>query len=56
MLRATILTAALALVEERPSRDITKPPALLKRLAEAVRARKGHLVEVAAPRRGELRA
>jgi DNA polymerase III delta subunit len=47
--------SALALVEERPSRDITKPPALLKRLAEAVKARKGHIVEVAAPRRGELR-
>jgi DNA polymerase III delta subunit len=47
--------SALALVEERPSRDITKPPALLKRLAESVKARKGHIVEVAAPRRGELR-
>ena len=29
--------SALALVEERPSRDITKPPALLKRLADAVK-------------------
>jgi DNA polymerase III delta subunit len=47
--------SALAFVEERPSRDITKPPALLKRLAEAVKARKGRIVEVAAPRRGELR-
>jgi DNA polymerase-3 subunit delta len=47
--------AALALVEERPSRDITKPPALLKRLADAVRARGGRVEEHAAPRRGELR-
>jgi DNA polymerase III delta subunit len=47
--------AALALVEERPSRDITKPPALLKRLAEAVRARGGRVEEHGAPRRGELR-
>jgi DNA polymerase III delta subunit len=48
--------SALALVEERPSRDITKPPALLKRLAEAVRERGGRIEEHAAPRRGELRA
>jgi DNA polymerase-3 subunit delta len=47
--------SALALVEERPSRDITKPPALLKRLAEAVKARGGRIEEHAAPRRGELR-
>ena len=47
--------AALALVEERPSRDVTKPPALLKRLAEAVKARGGRIVEHGAPRRGELR-
>ncbi len=46
---------ALALLEERPSRDITKPPALLKRLAEAVTARGGRVEEHAAPRRGELR-
>lgn len=46
---------ALALVEERPSRDYTKPPALLKRLADAVRARGGTVEEHAAPRRGELR-
>ena len=45
----------LALLEERPSRDITKPPALLKRLAEAVKARGGRVSEHAAPRRGELR-
>ncbi len=45
----------LALLEERPSRDITKPPALLKRLAEAVTARGGRVAEHAAPRRGELR-
>jgi DNA polymerase III delta subunit len=47
--------AALALLEERPSRDITKPPALLKRLADAVKARGGRTEERAAPRRGELR-
>ena len=47
--------AALALVEERPSRDVTKPPALLKRLAEAVKARGGRVEEHAAPRRGDLR-
>jgi DNA polymerase III delta subunit len=48
--------AALALVEERPSRDYTKPPALLKRLADSVRARGGTVSELAAPRRGDLRA
>jgi DNA polymerase III delta subunit len=48
--------SALALVEERPSRDITKPPALLKRLAEAVKERGGRVEEHGAPRRGELRA
>jgi DNA polymerase III delta subunit len=47
--------SALVLLEERPSRDITKPPALLKRLVEAVTARGGRVVERAAPRRGELR-
>jgi DNA polymerase III delta subunit len=47
--------SVLALVEERPSRDITKPPALLKRLAEAVRERGGRVEEHGAPRRGELR-
>jgi len=47
--------AALALVEERPSRDITKPPAMLKRLADAVKARGGRVEEHGAPRRGELR-
>jgi DNA polymerase III delta subunit len=48
--------SALALIEERPSRDYTKPPALLKRLADAVRARGGRVEEHAAPRRGDLRA
>lgn len=48
--------SALALVEQRPSRDITKPPALLKRLAEAVKERGGRIEEHGAPRRGELRA
>jgi DNA polymerase III delta subunit len=47
--------SALGLVEERPSRDIGKPPALLKRLAEAVRARGGRVEEHPAPRRGDLR-
>jgi DNA polymerase III delta subunit len=48
--------SALTLVEERPSRDLTKPPALLKRLAEAVKARGGRIEERNAPRRGDLRA
>lgn len=47
--------SALALVEERPSRDVTKPPALLKRLADAAKARGGRIEEHPAPRRGELR-
>lgn len=46
---------ALALVEERSSRDAGKPPALLTKLAEAVRARGGRVVELPAPRKGELR-
>ena len=48
--------AALALVEERSSRDATKPPPLLKRLEAAVRERGGRIAERHAPRRGELRA
>ena len=47
--------SALALVEERPSRDVGKPPALLKRLADAVRERGGRVEEHGAPRRGDLR-
>jgi DNA polymerase-3 subunit delta len=47
--------SALALVEERPSRDLAKPPALLKRLAEAVRERGGRVEERNAPRRNDLR-
>jgi DNA polymerase III delta subunit len=47
--------SALALAEERPSRDLAKPPALLKRLAEAVRERGGRIEQHDAPRRGELR-
>ncbi len=47
--------SALAIVEERPSRDITKPPALLKRLAAAVKERGGRVEQHDAPRRGELR-
>jgi DNA polymerase III delta subunit len=46
--------AALALAEERPSRDVAKPPALLRRLEEAVRERGGSVVEHRAPRRAEL--
>jgi DNA polymerase-3 subunit delta len=47
--------SALALVEERPSRDLARPPALLKRLADAVTARGGRIEQHDAPRRGELR-
>jgi DNA polymerase III delta subunit len=47
--------AALGLVEERPSRDAGKPPAVLKRVADAVRERGGRVEERPAPRRGELR-
>jgi DNA polymerase III delta subunit len=46
--------AALALLEERPSRDASRPPALLRRLADAVRERGGTVVERLAPRRAEL--
>jgi DNA polymerase III delta subunit len=46
---------ALALMEERPSRDLAKPPALLKRLAGAVKERGGRVEQRDAPRRGELR-
>lgn len=46
--------AALALVELRPSRDASRPPALLRRLADAVRERGGTVVERMAPRRAEL--
>ncbi len=48
--------ATLALAELRPSRDATRPPALLARLAEAVKARGGRVEERHAPRRGELTA
>ena len=48
--------AALALAEERPSRDAGRPPALLARLEGAVRERSGQVVACAAPRRDELRA
>ena len=46
--------AALALAELRPSRDAAKPPAMLKRLADAVSARGGHVEERATPRRNQL--
>jgi len=46
--------AALALVDGRSTRDATRPPPLLSKLAEAVRARGGEVIERVAPRRGEL--
>jgi DNA polymerase III delta subunit len=46
--------AALAIAEERPSRDVGKPPPLLRRLEDAVRGRGGTVVERLAPRRAEL--
>lgn len=46
--------AALALAELRPSRDAAKPPALLKRLEEAVRERGGEVEQRDTPRRNEL--
>jgi DNA polymerase III delta subunit len=48
--------AALALVDLRSTRDATKPPALLSRLASAVVSRGGIVEERLAPRRGELQA
>jgi DNA polymerase III delta subunit len=47
--------AALALAELRPSRDVGRPPALLKRLESAVRSVGGHVEPCLAPRRDELR-
>jgi DNA polymerase III delta subunit len=46
--------AALALAELRPSRDAGKPPALLKRLADAVREHGGEVEQRDTPRRNEL--
>jgi DNA polymerase III delta subunit len=48
--------AALALVEERPSREVGRPPSLFAKLEGAVRDRGGRVVECLAPRRDELRA
>ncbi|MGH2455256.1 MAG: hypothetical protein ACRDHD_03245, partial [Candidatus Limnocylindria bacterium] len=48
--------AALALVELRSTRDATRPPPLLGRLADAVVTRGGVVEERQAPRRGELQA
>ena len=48
--------AALALVDVRSTRDATRPPPLLGRLADAVISRGGHVEERLAPRRGELQA
>ena len=48
--------AALALVDVRSTRDATRPPALLTRLADAVVERGGTVEQRLAPRRGELQA
>lgn len=48
--------AALALLDVRSTRDATKPPALLGRLADAVVTRGGVVEERLAPRRGALQA
>ena len=56
LVRALPDGAALALVEPRPSRDTSRPPALLRRVADAVRERGGTVVERLAPRRAELAA
>jgi DNA polymerase III delta subunit len=48
--------AALALVDVRSTRDATRPPALLARLADAVVTRGGVVEQRLAPRRGELQA
>lgn len=48
--------AALALLDLRSTRDLTRPSPLLARLAEVVKARGGEVVERMAPRRGELQA
>ena len=48
--------SALALAEERPSREAGRPPALMTRLEGAVRERSGRVVACTAPRRDELRA
>jgi DNA polymerase III delta subunit len=46
--------AALGLAELRPSRDAAKPPAMLKRLVDAVSARGGQVEERVTPRRNQL--
>jgi DNA polymerase III delta subunit len=48
--------AALALIDVRSTRDATKPPALLDRLADAVVTRGGVVEERLSPRRGELQS
>jgi DNA polymerase III delta subunit len=48
--------AALALAELRPSREVGRPPALLGRLEEAVKARDGTVEKRDAPRRNELQS
>ncbi len=46
--------AALALAEQRTSREAGKPSALLRKLADAVKGRGGEVLERNAPRRNEL--
>jgi DNA polymerase III delta subunit len=48
--------AALALLDLRSTRDANRPAPLLGRLAAAVKARDGEVVERIAPRRSELQA
>jgi DNA polymerase III delta subunit len=48
--------AALALAEVRPSRDVTRPPTLLRQLIEAVTARGGTVSQHVAPRRAQLQS
>jgi DNA polymerase III delta subunit len=48
--------AALAMVDVRSTRDASRPPPLLTRLAETVVTRGGTVEERLAPRRGELQA
>lgn len=45
---------ALAIADLRPSRDATKPPAIVTKLADAVRDRRGTVQQHLVPRRREL--
>ena len=46
--------AALAIADVRPSRDASKPPAIVTKLADAVRDRRGSVQQHLVPRRREL--